>query len=150
MQLYDGQGSGKFTLDASKPVPTFAGNLALNGVSAQPLLNGAAGFNLLAGKTNVALQLTGTGGSEDEIKHSLAGQGSIAISDGSIEGINLTELIQGVGAGQMPNLEQGPGAKTAFSSFGVSFNIASGVAETHDLESTSPLLELLGAAPSMW
>jgi hypothetical protein len=29
MQLYDGQGSGKFTLDASKPVPTFAGNLAL-------------------------------------------------------------------------------------------------------------------------
>src|SRR5262245_40887247 len=106
MQLYDGQGSGKFTLDASKPVPTFTGNLALNGVSAQPLLNGAARFNLLAGKTNVALQLTGTGGSEDEIKHSLAGQGSIEISDGSIEGINLTELIQGVGAGQMPNLEQ--------------------------------------------
>src|SRR6478752_2183982 len=127
MQLYDGQGSGKFTLDASKPVPTFAGNLALNGVSAQPLLNGAAGFNLLAGKTNVALQLSGT-----------------AISDGSIEGINLTELIQGVGAGQMPNLEQGPGAKTAFSSFGVSFNIASGVAETHDLEMTSPLLKVTG------
>jgi AsmA protein len=144
MQLYDGQGSGKFTLDASKPVPTFAGNLALNGVSAQPLLNGAAGLNLLAGKTNVALQLTGTGGGEDEIKHSLGGQGSIAISDGSIEGINLTELIQGVGAGQMPNLEQGPGAKTAFSSFGVSFNIASGVAETHDLEMTSPLLKVTG------
>jgi AsmA protein len=144
MQLYDGQGSGKFILDASKPVPTFAGNLALNGVSAQPLLNGAAGFNLLAGKTNVALQLTGTGGSEDDIKHSLAGQGSIAISDGSVEGINLTELIQGVGAGQMPNLEQGPGAKTTFSSFGVSFNIASGVAETHDLEMTSPLLKVTG------
>ena len=28
MQLYYGQGSGKFTLDASKPVPTFTGNLA--------------------------------------------------------------------------------------------------------------------------
>jgi AsmA protein len=91
-----------------------------------------------------ALQLSGTGGSEDEIKHSLAGQGSIAISDGSIEGINLTELIQGVGAGQMPNLEQGPGAKTTFSSFGVSFNIASGVAETHDLEMTSSLLKVTG------
>ena len=55
MQLYDGQGSGKFTLDASKPVPTFAGNLSLDGVSAQPLLNGAAGFNLLAGRTKIAL-----------------------------------------------------------------------------------------------
>ena len=51
MQLYDGQGSGKFTLDASKPVPTFTGNLSLDGVSAQPLLAGAAGFNLLAGST---------------------------------------------------------------------------------------------------
>ncbi len=144
MQLYDGQGSGKFTLDASKPIPTFAGNLSLDGVSAQPLLNGAAGFNLLAGKAKVALQLSGTGGSEDEMKHSLAGQGSIEISDGSIEGINLTELIQGVGAGQMPNLEQGPGAKTTFSSLGGSFNIASGVAETHDLEMTSPLLKVTG------
>jgi AsmA protein len=144
MQLYDGQGSGKFTLDASKPVPTFAGNLSLDGVSAQPLLNGAAGFNLLAGRTKIALALSGTGGSEDEIKHSLAGQGSIEISDGSVEGINLTELIQGVGAGQMPNLEQGPGAKTTFSSLGGSFNIASGVAETHDLEMTSPLLKVTG------
>jgi AsmA protein len=144
MQLYDGQGSGKFTLDASKPVPTFAGTLSLDGVSAQPLLNGAARFNLLAGKTNVSLQLTGTGGSQDEIRHSLAGKGSIAISDGSIEGINLTELIQDVGSGQMPNLEQGPGAKTNFSSFDVSFNIASGVAETHDLEMTSPLLKVTG------
>ena len=44
----------------------------------------------------------------------------------------------------MPNLEQGPGAKTQFSSFGGTFNIASGVAETHDLEMTSPLLKVTG------
>jgi AsmA protein len=142
MQLYDGQGSGKFTLDASKQVPTFTGNLSLDGVSMQPLLDGAAGFNMLAGRAKVALQLNGTGGSSDEIKHSLAGSGSIDISDGSIEGINLTELIQGMGAGQMPNLEQGPGAKTTFNALGGTFNIASGVAETHDIEMTSPLLKV--------
>jgi len=144
MQLYDGQGSGKITVDASKPVPTFNGNFQLDNVSVQPLLVGAAGFNLLAGRTNIALQLSGTGGSGEEIKHSLSGNGSIDITDGSIEGINLTELIQGVGAGQMPKLEQGPGAKTQFSSFGGTFNIASGVAETHDLEMTSPLLKVTG------
>jgi AsmA protein len=144
MQLYNGQGSGKITVDASKAVPTFNGNFQLDNVSVQPLLVGAAGFSLLAGRTNIALQLSGTGGSGDEIKHSLAGNGSIDITDGSIEGINLTELIQGVGAGQMPNLEQGPGAKTQFSSFGGTFNIASGVAETHDLEMTSPLLKVTG------
>ena len=144
MQLYDGQGSGKITVDASKPVATFNGNFQLDNVSVQPLLVGAAGFNLLAGRTNIALQLSGTGGSGEEIKHSLSGNGSIDITDGSIEGINLTELIQGVGAGQMPKLEQGPGAKTQFSSFGGTFNIASGVAETHDLEMTSPLLKVTG------
>jgi AsmA protein len=142
MQLYDGQGSGKFTLDASKPVPTFTGNLSLDGVSAQPLLNGAAGFNLLAGTAKIELALNGTGSSSEEIKHSLAGHASIDMSDGSIEGVNLTELIQGVGAGNMPNLDQGPGAKTSFSELGGTFNIASGVAETHDIEMTSPLLHV--------
>ena len=144
MQLYDGQGSGKFRLDAAKPVPSFTGDFALDGVSAQPLLAAAAGFSLLAGRANLALQLTGDGGSGEEIKHSLSGNGSIDITDGAIEGINLTELIQGVGAGQMPDLEQGPGAKTQFSSFGGTFTIASGVAETHDLEMTSPLLKVTG------
>jgi AsmA protein len=142
MQLYDGQGTGKFTLDVSKPVPTLTGNVSLDNVSAQPLLDGAAGFNMLAGRAKVTLQLNGTGASVEDVKRSLAGRGSIDISDGSIEGINLTELIQGMGAGQMPNLEQGPGAKTTFSALGGTFNIASGVAETHDIEMTSPLLKV--------
>ena len=141
-QLYDGQGTGKFTLDASKQVPTFAGNLSLDGVSAQPFLDGIAGFNLLAGRAKIALELRGTGGTGDEIRRSLAGRGSIDISDGSIEGINLTELIAGLGAGQMPNLDQGPGAKTTFNALGGTFNIASGVAESHDIEMTSPLLKV--------
>lgn len=144
MQLYDGQGTGKFTLDAAKPVPSFTGNVVLDGVSTKPLLDAAAGFNLLSGRAKVELQLSGAGRTGEEIKQSLAGHGSIAIDEGTIEGINLTELIAGMGAGQMPDLEQGPGAKTAFSSLGGTFTIASGVAETHDLEVTSPLLQITG------
>jgi AsmA protein len=144
MQLYDGQGSGKFTLDAAKPVPSFSGNLVLDGVSARPLLAAAAGLNLLSGRGKVELQLNGIGITGDEIKHSLTGHGSVALDDGSIEGINLTELIAGIGVGQMPDLEQGPGAKTAFSALAGTFTIASGVAESHDLEITSPLLQVTG------
>jgi AsmA protein len=142
MQLYDGQGSGKFTLDASKPVPSFTSNLVIDNVATQPLLNGAAGFKLLTGRAKVELQLSGSGRTSDEIKHSLSGNSSIDITDGTIEGINLTELIAGIGAGKMPDLEQGPGAKTTFSDLGGSFSIASGVAESHDLELTAPLLEV--------
>lgn len=142
MQIYDGQGNGKFTLDASKPVPAFTSHLVLDNVSLQPLLAGAAGFNLLAGRAKVELTLNGSGRTGDEIKHSLAGNSTIDITDGAIEGINLTELIAGIGAGKIPDLEQGPGAKTTFSDLGGTFTIASGVAESHDLEMTAPLLEV--------
>ena len=121
MQLYEGQGTGKFTLDAAKPVPSFTGNVVLDGVSTKPLLDAAAGFNLLSGRAKVELQLSGAGRTGEEIKQSLAGHGSIAIDEGTIEGIDLTELIAGMGAGQMPDLEQGPGAKTAFSALGGTF-----------------------------
>jgi len=111
-------------------------------VSLQPLLAGAAGFNLLAGRAKVELTLNGSGRTGDEIKHSLAGDSTIDITDGAIEGINLTELIAGIGAGKIPDLEQGPGANTTFSDLGGTFTIASGVAESHDLEMTAPLLEV--------
>ena len=142
MQLYDGQGSGKLTLDGAKPAPSFSGTLALDGVSAQPLLAAAAGFNLLAGTAEVSLEVKGQGNSVEEIKHSLGGAGSIDVDEGSIQGINLTELIESLGAGRLPDLEQGPGAKTDFSTLGGTFTMASGVAETHDLEMTSELLEV--------
>lgn len=142
MQLYEGQGTGKFTLDASKPVPSFTGNFVLDEVSTQPLLDAAAGFKLLSGRARVELQLSGAGTSGDEVKHSLNGTSDIDISDGALEGINLTELIAGLGAGKIPDMEQGPGAKTSFSELGGSFSIASGVAESHDIELTSPLLHV--------
>jgi AsmA protein len=142
MQLYDGQGSGKLTLDASKPVPTFTSHVVLDNVSVQPLLAGASGFNLVAGRAKVDLTLNGTGRTGDEIKHSMSGNSTIDVTDGAIEGINLTELIAGIGAGKMPDLDQGPGAKTTFSDLGGTFTIASGVAESHDLEMTAPLLDV--------
>ena len=142
MQIYDGQGNGKFTLDASKPAPAFTSHIVLDNVSLQPLLAGAAGFKLLAGRAKVELELNGSGRTGEEIKHSLSGNSTIDITDGAIEGINLTELIAGIGAGKMPELDQGPGAKTTFSDLGGTFTIASGVAKSHDLEMTAPLLEV--------
>jgi AsmA protein len=45
----------------------------------------------------------------------------------------------------MPNLRQGPGAKTAFSDLGGNFTIANGVAETDNLQMVSPLLKVAAA-----
>jgi AsmA protein len=64
------------------------------------------------------------------------------VSDGAVEGINLTEMITQLGEGQIPEIRQGPGAKTAFSDLGGSFTIKNGVAETSNLQMTSPLLKV--------
>ena len=145
MELYDGHATGKLVLDASKPVPDFTGDVRLDGVQAKTLLSDAAQFSMLEGRTKLALQIAGSGTNSDEIKSSLQGQGSLAVSDGAIDGINLTEMISPLGEGQIPELRQGPGNKTAFSDLGGAFTIKNGIAETSNLQMTSPLLKVAAA-----
>ena len=145
MELYDGHASGKLVLDAAKPVPAFTGDFLLDGVQAKTLLSDAAQFSLLEGHAKLNLQISGAGTTAEAIKSSLAGQGSLAVSDGAIEGVNLTELISQIGAGEIPELRQGPGAKTAFTDLGGSFTIANGIAETSNLQVSSPLLKVSAA-----
>jgi len=145
MELYDGHASGKLVLDAAKPVPAFTGDFLLDGVQAKPLLSDAAQFSLLEGRTKLNLQISGAGATAEAIKSSLTGQGSIAVSDGAIEGVDLTEMIGKIGAGEIPELRQGPGAKTAFTDLGGSFTINNGIAETSNLQATSPLLKVAAA-----
>jgi len=145
MELYDGHASGKLVLDASKPVPSFTGDFRPDGVQAKTPLSDAAQFSLLEGHTKLSLQIGGAGTSAEEIKSSLAGQGSVAMSDGSVEGVDITGFISSLGSGQIPELRQGPGAKTAFTDLGGSFTIKNGIAETNNLKMTSPLLQVTAA-----
>ena len=145
MELYDGHATGKLMFDASKEVPAFNGDFLLDGVQIKSLLSDAAQVSLLEGRTKLALQLSGAGDNSEEVKSSLAGQGSIAVSDGAIEGINLTEMIDQIGAGEIPELRQGPDAKTAFTDLGGSFTIKDGIAETSNLTATSPRVKVTAA-----
>lgn len=145
MDLYDGHASGKLMFDASKPVPEFTGDFRLDGVQAKTLLSDAAQFSLLEGHAKLALQIAGAGTNSEEIKSSLQGQGSLAVSDGAIDGIDLTTMISQIGEGQIPELRQGPGNKTAFSDLGGAFTIKNGIAETSSLQMTSPLLKVAAA-----
>ena len=145
MELYDGHASGTLVIDAAKPVTAFSGDFMLDGVQAKTFLSDAAQFNLLEGQTKLALQINGTGGTADEIKSSLQGQGNVAVSDGAIDGINLTEMIDSLGAGEIPELRQGPGAKTKFDELGGSFTIKNGIAETDNLTVKTQFLKIEAA-----
>jgi AsmA protein len=144
MELYDGKASGTLIIDSSKPVPSFSGQFALENVAAQPFLADAADFKLLSGQAKVDLDIKGSGTTANELKSNIAGRGSIAVANGAIEGVDLTAMIKSIGEGDMPDLDQGNGAKTDFSELGGSFTIASGLARSTDLQMTSPLLEVTG------
>ena len=49
MELYDGRGSGRLVVDATKPVPEFTGNFELDGVQIRPLLSDANSVQLAFG-----------------------------------------------------------------------------------------------------
>jgi len=142
MELYDGHARGTLMIDASKPVPTFTGDFRFDGVQARPLLSDAAQFDMIAGRAKMTLNISGEGEDADAIKSSLRGQGSVVVSDGSIQGIDITAFISALGQGDF-DLRQGTDAKTAFSDLGGSFTISDGIAETHDLKMVSPLLKVM-------
>ena len=142
MELYEGNATGKLVLDASRDVPSFTGDFLLDGVQVKSLLSDAAQISLLEGETKLALQISGAGENSEAITASLQGQGNLAVSDGAIEGIDLTEMITRLGQGEIPDIRQGAGAKTAFGALGGSFTIANGIAETSNIQMTSPLLKV--------
>jgi AsmA protein len=143
MELYGGHARGTLVIDASQPIPAFTGNFNLEGVQAKPLLSDAAQFSMITGRTKLDLNISGAGSDADEIRSSLRGQGNVLVSDGTVEGIDITALIKSLGAGEIPNLRQGPGTKkTAFSELGGSFTISDGIAETQNLKMVSALLKV--------
>ncbi len=142
MKLYDGEGRGKFIVDLARSVPSFKGNLTLDRVSAKPLLSDASGFELLSGKIKLAMNLTGKGASADAIKSSLNGKGNVAVSDGAISGIDLTQVVTTFDKGELPEID---GGETKFSSLGGSFTIKNGIAETKDMQMTSDLVAVSAA-----
>lgn len=141
--LYGGTGTGSLVIDAAGPVPAFAGDLDLEHVAARPLLSAAGRFQLLSGPANVTLHVEGAGRDAAAIKSSLRGKGQVALSDGTIDGINLTRIIKQVGAGRIPRLHDG--GSTDFSTLGGSFTLQNGIAHTNDIEMVSPLLEVKAA-----
>ncbi len=141
MSLYDGDARGTVTVDLSTSVPQFVGDLRVEGVQAEPFLTDAAQFRMIAGRTKLALSISGEGRDAEAIKSSLKGSGAFVVTDGAVRGIDIAAFIRKLGEGSF-DFRQGADAKTAFGDLGGSFTIQSGVAKTSNLKILSPLLKV--------
>jgi AsmA protein len=141
--LYGGRGQGVVTLDGSNRTPAIGANLALEGVSALPLLKDALGFGWLEGRGSIALALAGQGASERQVVSSLNGRLAVKMSNGAIRGADVAKILSAIEQVRLEGL--GAADKTQFNEFSATFLIANGVAQNQDLRLTGPRVAVSGS-----
>lgn len=137
MALYGGDGRGTLIVNVADPVPSFSGDIRLQGVDAGPMLNDAVGLDRLAGQGRLTLSISGEGRTADDIALSLRGNGAFAVDEGTIDGIAPPAIIRGLESGTF-DVRRDSTAKTAFSLLAGSFDINHGLAKTRNLRLRSP------------
>jgi AsmA protein len=147
LNLYDGKGKGRLTVDARGEVPAVTESFTMTGIAAEPLLTDAAGFERLSGTGNLDISVTARGGSQRQMVETLNGKGSLAFNDGAIKGINLAAMVRNVADAFLD-----PGAsetqKTDFAELSGTFDIRNGLLSNNDLKLLSPLLRVEGRGTS--
>jgi AsmA protein len=145
MLLYEGRGRGVATLDGRGQVPAISLNMLLEGVSAQPLLKDALGFEWLEGRSTLTVALAGQGASERQMISTLGGKIDLATTGGTIDAVDVGKILRSIGEGRFTGLRVGHEEKTPFSELAGSCTIANGIAENQDLRLVSSNVRVSGA-----
>lgn len=147
--LYQGSMNGSLSLIAAA-APQVALKQNLTGISIGPLLKDAIDKDVLEGRGNIALDVSGQGTTVAAIKKALNGSASLNLADGALKGINIAAAIRDakakLGALKGETTQASNAAeKTDFSELKASFSIRNGIAHNSDLSLKSPLLRLGGS-----
>jgi AsmA protein len=146
-KLYEGTLAGALSLNA-------AGNQialkeTLTNVAIGPLVKDAAGRDAVEGRGNIALEVTAAGATVNAMKKALAGTARVALRDGALKGINLTEALRktraAFGSRSAQQQPSDTAQRTDFSEMTASFVIRNGVARNDDLDVKAPVLRIGGA-----
>lgn len=143
LEMYGGNGTARFELDARQPEIVFRNELAVQKVDAQAFFNAAFGFTKLEGMAKIDWGLSARGRTQKEIFSSLAGTGAFTFQNGAIRGVNLggmARTIRNAVRGEMMS----PSARTPFSSLTATVKAADGVVATNTLAMVTPDARLNG------
>jgi AsmA protein len=144
--LYQGKVLAKATLDARKTPLSYSFNKQLSGLALRPLLIDGADIDLLSGTAKLIIEGKGHSLLPEQIKKNLLATGSFEVTDGSLYGVNIAQMIRNAKATlkNEPQTGDNLAQKTDFSSLTGSFNLTDGVLTNPDLEMAAPLLRLAG------
>ncbi len=145
IQAYGGKGLGTIEIDGQSTVPRVKGNATINGVSALPLLTDAMALDWVAGNGSISLGFTARGRSQKALVQTLTGQGRFAFTDGAIVGLNIPQMVRGLGEGKAGGLQRDKTMKTDFSELSGTLSINKGIVTNKDLSLVGPLIRVAGA-----
>jgi len=147
--FYEGRFNGSIAIDATGNSPVLRADDNLNQVVAQAMLADMLGTDVLDG---LALFDADINADLNQPIETLTGEVSFDISDGSIEGVDIADLLRkgfnlannlGSGLAASEEFLQG-GGKTDFASLSGRFIANNGVIRNNDLQLLSPLLRVVG------
>ena len=88
--FYSGTAKISATANANN---TISASLEASNIQIEPMLKDFAEFDRLTGTANINTSITGHGASQRDIISSLAGKGDIKVSDGTIRGVNIAQIV---------------------------------------------------------
>lgn len=133
LQAYDGTVTGQFVANNRNGLSVRA-DLSVTQIALQPFLTATANLNSFTGKADLKTSVLGEGQSMYAIMNSLDGEGSVSVGRGTIEGIDLDELLRG----------DVTGGTTVFDSLSASWTTLNGVIRNDDLLMELPRLAATG------
>ena len=150
-QGYEGNGSGKIRVNASKNPYQITTKFELANINAEPLLTDAIGFDKLLGKGQLTWDLSTQGLSQREFINKLNGQLDISFIDGAVKGLNLAAIAKSASNIMQGNLSAvsldsdfSNAEKTDFAALTGKFTLNNGVANTDNLSLDNPFIRISG------
>lgn len=142
--LYGGAARGKLSLDGAARTPRLSGKFETSGLDALALLRDFAGTSRFEGKLAASLDLSSTGSSQRELVSTLAGTAQLKLTDGTIRGIDMALMVQGVQSAILGGWQKTDNAGTRFTNLSASYRFTDGIGDTDDLLLTGPQVQVAG------
>ena len=143
LNMYQGNVSGKATLNVTKDVPESNISLIVNKVEAGPLLGDVLEKDILEGVMQANMTLAVAGTDPTLFRKTLNGNGELLFKDGAIKGIDLAGMVRNVQAAFGLAEKSDQKSRTDFSELKAPFTITRGVMNTPQTSLKSPLLRVI-------
>jgi len=142
MKLYNGDMSGKVTLNVKKDTPQSNIKLKLNNIECEPLIKDILEQDLLSGTVKAGVTLSMSGDNAELIMKTINGKGEFRIKDGAVKGIDLVAMVRNTDGAYGFAGQSNKKPETRFSELYAPFTIIDELFKTTDTRMVSTLIRV--------